>query len=375
GDIHYSTSDHIWGEWHYDDEYTENRNECNGSHKIRFCTVCGTNEKKYFEGKGCDFVAFVDGECCGEVYAPECTRCKEYWWGPENVEEDPFFGNTYDDCYDADESRCFRIAVYLDKTSFTETGKEHKPGVSAFIREYSYYYNDETYEDEYELISQEKFPEKYYDVIYSGDGVSAGKHSVTVRFKDKYSGEIVKYYNVYKSPIVSTKIDMYKGKTYNAKRSDATGTIQWKTSNKRIATVSSNGTIKAKKYGKCKLYAKYKGKTYTSQIVIPHHKPYYEAVLDEYDRRTGKVYVYVKNKGKVPLYVYSKGSRLIDFDYKSYDRTLGLSGKKKYVKINPGKEKCVVYKIKGRATWPGVEDKKIRMKFKYEGKYYTRYAY
>lgn len=41
-----------------------------------------------------------------------------------------------------------------------------------------------------------------------------------------------------------------------------------------------------------------------------------------------------------------------------------LSGKSKSVKINPGKEKCVVYKIKGRATWPGVEDKKIRMKFK-----------
>lgn len=74
--------------------------------------------------------------------------------------------------------------------------------------------------------------------------------------------------------------------------------------------------------------------------------------------------MYVKNKGKVPLYVYSKGSKLIDFDYKSFDRTLRLSGKSKSVKINPGKEKCVVYKIKGRATWPGVEDKKIRMKFK-----------
>ena len=97
---------------------------------------------------------------------------------------------------------------------------------------------------------------------------------------------------------------------------------------------------------------------------IPHHKPSYEAVLDKYDRRTGKVYVYVKNKGKVPLYVYSKGSKLIDFDYKSFDRTLRLSGKSKSVKINPGKEQCVVYKIKGRATWPGAEDKKIRMKFK-----------
>ena len=54
---------------------------------------------------------------------------------------------------------------------------------------------------------------------------------------------------------------------------------------------------------------------YRASCGIPHHKPSYEAVLDEYDRRTGK-------------------------------------------------EKCVVYKIKGRATWPGAEDKKIRMKFK-----------
>ncbi len=382
GRIHYSMDTHDWGEWYSCSEwYSLKETECLGGDICRTCRVCDKRETKHLEGTGHHYVAYVDG-WDGSVWTPECSNCDAVYQGGESEEDDKFFGNCEGYC-DYGDPTCdgyFRAVVSLSGTSFTANGETHKPKATVYICDYSV----ESWEEDewgdpvnlkYGISSKHKLPEKYYDITYSGDGVKAGKYKVTVKFKDAYSGTLSKYYNVYASPIISTKIDMYKGKTKTVKRSDAKGTIKWKSSNKKVATVSSSGKVKAKKYGTCKIYATYRGKTYSSKLVIPHHKPSYEAVFYDYRTRSGKVYVWVENKGQAPLYVYSSGSKLIDFDYKCYDRNLKLYGGKKYIKIKPGKSKDIVYKIRGGATWPGVDDKKIRMKFKYEGKKYTRYAY
>lgn len=52
------------------------------------------------------------------------------------------------------------------------------------------------------------------------------------------------------------KVTLTVGKTYQLKVTGATKKLKWNTSNKKIATVSSKGKIKAKKAGKVKIYAK-----------------------------------------------------------------------------------------------------------------------
>ncbi len=52
------------------------------------------------------------------------------------------------------------------------------------------------------------------------------------------------------------KVTLTVGKTYQLKVTGAKKKIKWNTSNKKVATVSNKGKIKAKKAGKAKIYAK-----------------------------------------------------------------------------------------------------------------------
>ena len=52
------------------------------------------------------------------------------------------------------------------------------------------------------------------------------------------------------------KVTLTVGKTYQLKVTGTKKKIKWNTSNKKVATVSSKGKIKAKKAGKAKIYAK-----------------------------------------------------------------------------------------------------------------------
>lgn len=55
----------------------------------------------------------------------------------------------------------------------------------------------------------------------------------------------------------------FKNELYGAK-----GTVKWSTSNKRIATVSSNGVVKGISNGTATIYAKNGGKTYKCKVVV-----------------------------------------------------------------------------------------------------------
>ncbi|MCQ4794284.1 Ig-like domain-containing protein [Anaerofustis stercorihominis] len=93
--------------------------------------------------------------------------------------------------------------------------------------------------------------------IYAKAADGSGKYSrcKVTTFKNR-----VKSLKISKSKVTISK----KGRTYKLKasvkgknssyRASNTG-IKWKSSNKKIATVSSSGKVKAKRYGKCYIYA------------------------------------------------------------------------------------------------------------------------
>ena len=69
---------------------------------------------------------------------------------------------------------------------------------------------------------------------------------------------------------------IHKGKTLENKLIGATGGVKWISSNKKVATVSGKGTIKAKAFGKCTITAKYKGKAYKCKIKVVRRKPNFD---------------------------------------------------------------------------------------------------
>ncbi len=61
-----------------------------------------------------------------------------------------------------------------------------------------------------------------------------------------------------------------KGKTHSVqlKVQWQAGKITWKSSNKKVATVSSKGKVTAKKKGKATITAKVAGKTYKCKVTV-----------------------------------------------------------------------------------------------------------
>ena len=57
-------------------------------------------------------------------------------------------------------------------------------------------------------------------------------------------------------------------KTLKAELLYADGKIKWSSSNPQIATVSSKGTIKAKRIGECTITARYKKVNYTAKVIV-----------------------------------------------------------------------------------------------------------
>lgn len=108
-------------------------------------------------------------------------------------------------------------------------------------------------------------------------GVKAGKAVITATTK---SGKKIAKCTVTVKPVKAKKITLNKkartikkGKFYQLKAtlkpSNTTDTVKWKTSNKKIATVSSKGVVKAKKKGKCTITARTtSGKKVTCKITV-----------------------------------------------------------------------------------------------------------
>lgn len=143
--------------------------------------------------------------------------------------------------------------------------------------------------------------------------------------------------------------------------------VTWKSSNKNIATVSSSGKVTAKGLGKTTISAKYKGFTYKATINVTYMKPDLAALIYDYDTHDNYFIVKFKNNSKKTVTVLNGATKVVDCDYKSFDRNIYLS--KSYT-IEPGKTKTIKFKVKGSTTWPDYDCFTLYYYFKVDGKKY-----
>lgn len=168
-----------------------------------------------------------------------------------------------------------------------------------------------------------------------------------------------------------TSCTMNVGHTVTNKMLYTNQKVKWSSSNKKIATVSSKGIIKAKKIGKCTITAQVGKKKYKCTIKVVRRNPNFSGYIEDYYTRNNYFAVRIKNMGDATLTILSSGVKAKNYDYKSFDRNLKVST----TTIKPGKTKTLKFKVKGRTTWYDHEDFWITYKFKYDGKTYSGRLY
>ena len=92
-----------------------------------------------------------------------------------------------------------------------------------------------------------------------------------------------------KPKLSKTSVAMYPGQSTKLKVKNTSAKIKWSSSNKKIAKVSSKGTVKAVKLGKCTITAKVKGKKLKCKV----------AVVTKENYRARKLYDLVREKEQI----------------------------------------------------------------------------
>lgn len=117
-------------------------------------------------------------------------------------------------------------------------------------------YNGEIQKPEVEVVDEngKAIPESCYDTTYNGESIEKGKYTVTVTFKEKYSGQLFWDYEItdeYPEIIASNLTVTFgtSGKSLNAKVIGKGGKVSYKSSNPKVVAVSSSGKITAKNIG------------------------------------------------------------------------------------------------------------------------------
>lgn len=168
-----------------------------------------------------------------------------------------------------------------------------------------------------------------------------------------------------------TKKSLLLGETVKLKLNYAKNTVKYSSSNKNIATVTKNGAVKAKNRGKCTIWAKCGKKKYSCKITVKKTDPNFYACLYDYSTRYNYFTVKFKNAGKTSVTI-KKGIKVIDIDYKSYDRNVYM---KKSVTIKPGKTKYIRFYVKGSTTWYNYRDFTLYYKFVFDHKEYEGHVW
>lgn len=169
---------------------------------------------------------------------------------------------------------------------------------------------------------------------------------------------------------LSVKSDtMYRGQTkqLTLKYIPSGAKPTWKSSNKKIATVSSSGKITAKSLGKVTISATYKGKVYKATINVTYLRPDMAALLYEYNTHDNYFVLTIKNNSKKTVTVLGGTSKVVDCDYKEFDRNVRLQ---KSVTIRPGESKKIKFSVQGTVTWYDHTCFTLYYKFNLDGKTY-----
>ena len=203
------------------------------------------------------------------------------------------------------------------------------------------------------------------------DGIKRGTYKVTFILENNKKVYMNVTVEAPKPYIKWYKYELNRGERFKNKLVNAPGKVTWSTTNKKVATVSKNGTVKAVGKGNCYVIAKCKGKSYKCKVIVDILDPNFGAVLYDYDTRDNYFTVRFKNKGKKTLYIVS-GNKVEDVDYKSFDRKVSL---KKKMAIKPGQTRYVHFRVRGRNTWYNYEDFTLCYKFMYDGKIYEGHTW
>lgn len=106
--------------------------------------------------------------------------------------------------------------------------------------------------------------------------------------------------------LTSDSYTLSQGKTLQLKINGVKAKkVKWKSSNKKVATVSKNGTVKAVKSGKATISGKYKGITFKTKITVEPSGKEYNLLLAEdknlaiYLKKVEDGFIYLTFKNKI----------------------------------------------------------------------------
>lgn len=166
-------------------------------------------------------------------------------------------------------------------------------------------------------------------------GIKVGTVTITCKTK---TGSVSCKLNVVNPHINKANAISCIGDSVTLKVIGAKGTVKWKSSKKKVATVSTKGKVKCLKKGTVKITAKVDGKKYTSKIKIYKNPRTYEKF-----KTAKKIYLKNQYKGKVNIIQIPKYKTLRIKEVK-YSKTLtwgrtSYKGRKGWVQLNKCKYK------------------------------------
>lgn len=191
------------------------------------------------------------------------------------------------------------------------------------------------------------------------------------------NGRIYKCKLVVKNPapyINYYKATMYKGQKFRLRIMYSNKKTKWSSSNKKIATVSSNGTLKANQVGKCTITGKIGRKKYTCKVNVVYRNPNFGAVVTGYNTRNNYFTVKFRNLEKRAVIIQPYNAKVEHVAYKTYDRYLRLPNNKP-IYIRPGKNVYVRFYVRGKVTWYDYSRYTLCYKFTYDGKTYDGHVW
>jgi hypothetical protein len=171
--------------------------------------------------------------------------------------------------------------------------------------------------------------------------------------------------------LTSDSYTLSQGKTLQLKINGVKAKkVKWKSSNKKVATVSKNGTVKAVKSGTATISGKYKGITFKTKITVKESN-LDDNVLCEDKRikislkeiKKGKIYFTIENKSSENIEVFAD---IFELNGKSYKSSVSKE-------IQPGFKyncKLELYDEDYNEVNYKFEKGKLKGSFKY---YYTEY--